>query len=247
MNEPPIAISFANVQKAFRGRTVLEDVSFDIAEGEALCILGRSGTGKTVALKLMIGLLAADRGTISINRTNITGMDEDGLSKVRRQMGFLFHGGALFDSFSLSDNLALPLERFTSKSKREIDSTVQARLDEVGLGKDRNKMPAELSGGMRKRAGLARALVLDPCILLVDEPSSGLDRITALEMDNLLLEVRKKNKTTMVIVTHDVREARQIGDRLAVLDEGKLVALGTAQELEQHANEVVRALVSEKN
>ena len=162
-------------------------------------------------------------------------------------MGFLFQSAALFDSFSLHDNLALPLERFKTKSKQEIDSLVQKRLDEVGLGEELHKMPAELSGGMRKRAGLARALVLEPCILLVDEPSSGLDSITASEIDDLLLSVKRKNRTTMVIVTHDIRGARRVGDRLAVLDKSRLVAIGTAQELEQHENELVRDLVTHKD
>ncbi len=240
------AISFGRVSKAFGGRDVLKEVSFEIAQGEALCVLGRSGTGKSVTLKLMIGLLKPDGGSIRIEDKNIVGMEEDELSCVRRQMGFLFQSAALFDSFSLNDNLALPLERFKTKSKGEIDSIVQQRLDDVGLGKDRRKMPVELSGGMRKRAGLARALVLDPRILLVDEPSSGLDRITSSEIDDLLLRVKEKNKTTMVIVTHDVRGARRVGDRLAVLDDGRLVAIGTAQELEEHENALVRALVSEK-
>jgi phospholipid/cholesterol/gamma-HCH transport system ATP-binding protein len=242
-----LAISFGKVSKAFGGIDVLKDVSFQISQGEALCILGRSGTGKSVTLKLMIGLLKPDEGSICIQDQNIVGMGEDKLSNVRRQMGFLFQSAALFDSFSLNDNLALPLARFKTKLKGEIDSLVQQRLDDVGLGKDRYKMPVELSGGMRKRAGLARALVLDPCILLVDEPSSGLDRITSSEIDDLLLSIKEKNKTTMVIVTHDVRGARRVGDRLAVLDQGKLVAIGTAQELAEHENELVRALVSEKD
>ena len=174
-------------------------------------------------------------------------MDEDGLSGVRRKMGFLFQSAALFDSFTLNDNLAVPLQRRKTKSKDEIDQIVQQRLDEVGLGKDRYKMPVELSGGMRKRAGLARALVLEPCILLVDEPSSGLDRMTAGEIDDLLLSIKEKNKTTMVIVTHDIPGARRVGDRMAVLDKGTLVAIGKPEELEQNENEVVRALVSEAN
>jgi phospholipid/cholesterol/gamma-HCH transport system ATP-binding protein len=173
-------------------------------------------------------------------------MDEDGLSQTRRQMGFLFQGGALYSPVSLGDNLALPLSRFTKKSNQEIDALVQTRLDDVGLGKDRYKMPAELSGGMTKRAGLARALVLDPCILLADEPTSGLDRVTASEIDDLLLKLKEKNKTTMVIVTHDIREARLLGDLLAVLDQGRFVAIGKIQELERSENELVRALVAEE-
>ncbi len=241
------AISFEKVSKSFGGKNVLTDVSFAVPPGEALCVLGRSGTGKSVTLKLMIGLLKPDDGIICIQDQNIVKMDEDELSQVRRQMGFLFQSAALFDSFSLNDNLALPLERFKKKSKEEAESLIQKTLDEVGLGADRQKMPAELSGGMRKRAGLARALVLDPCILLVDEPSSGLDRVTASEIDDLLLSVKEKNKTTMVIVTHDIRGARRVGDRLAVLDQGRLLAIGPPQELEHHENDLVRALVSQKD
>ncbi len=161
-------------------------------------------------------------------------------------MGFLFQSAALFDSFTLNDNLALPLDRFKTKSKNEMDAHIQKILDQVGLGNDRKKMPTELSGGMRKRAGLARALVLEPRILLVDEPSSGLDRVTSAEIDKLLLSVKQNNKTTMVIVTHDVAGARRVGDRLAVLNEGRLLAIGKAEELEHHENELVRALVSDK-
>jgi phospholipid/cholesterol/gamma-HCH transport system ATP-binding protein len=240
------SIAFDKVSKGFNGRDVLSDVSFEIAAGEVLCVMGRSGMGKSVTLKLIIGLLTPEAGNISIKGRNIVGMDEDGLSETRRQMGFLFQSGALYSPVSLSDNLALPLARFTKKSNQEIDALVQTRLDDVGLGKDRDKMPAELSGGMTKRAGLARALILDPCILLADEPTSGLDRVTASEIDDLLLKLKEKNKTTMVIVTHDIREARLLGDLLAVLDQGRFVAIGRIQELEASGNELVRALVSEE-
>lgn len=237
-------ISFQSVSKGFNGRRVLDNVSFEISPGEAICLMGRSGTGKSVTLKLMIGLIRPDQGSICIEGQNIAAMNEDGLSAVRRKIGFLFQSAALFDSFSLNDNLALPLMRFTDKSQEEIDVIVQRELDAVGLGDARYRMPAELSGGMRKRAGLARALVLEPKILLIDEPSSGLDRITSSEIDELLLGL--KRKATMVIVTHDVPGARRVGDRLAVLDKGHLLAIGSAQELENHDNRLVRCLVSER-
>jgi phospholipid/cholesterol/gamma-HCH transport system ATP-binding protein len=241
------AVCFEHVSKSFKGKAVLDDVSFAIQAGEALCILGRSGTGKSVTLKLMMGLLKPDQGAVCIHDRKISDLDEDGLSEVRREMGFLFQSAALFDSFSLNDNLLLPLQRFKAKPGAELDARVQKVLSEVGLSEDRYKMPAELSGGMRKRAGLARALALEPSILLVDEPSSGLDRVTASEIDELLLSIKNKEKTTMVIVTHDIRGARRVGDRLAVLDQGKLAAIGTAEELEGHDNKLVRALVSEKD
>jgi phospholipid/cholesterol/gamma-HCH transport system ATP-binding protein len=174
-------------------------------------------------------------------------MDEDQLSRVRSRIGFLFQSGALFDSLSLYENLALPLKRLRDKKPdEEIDAIVHQNLDDVGLGKDGNKMLAELSGGMRKRAGLARALMLRPHILLVDEPVSGLDRVTAAEIDDLLLRVRKRDNTTMMVVTHDTHEARRLGDRVAVLDNGNLIAMGDINALAANQNALVRALVSER-
>jgi phospholipid/cholesterol/gamma-HCH transport system ATP-binding protein len=234
------------VSKTFAGRAVLSNVSFEIAPGEALCIMGRSGTGKSVTLKLMIGLLKPESGSICIHGENLSALDEDGLSRLRHRMGFLFQSAALFSLFSLSDNLALPLRRFTKKSSQEIDHAVQQQLDDVGLGNDRYKMPAELSGGMRKRAGLARALILQPSILLADEPTSGLDSVTAREIDDLLLNLKEKGKTTMVIVTHDICGVRRVGDRLAVLDGGSIIAMGNIQDLQKNDNSLVEALVSEQ-
>ena len=225
---------------------MLDDVSFSIQQGEALCILGRSGTGKSVTLKLMIGLLKPDTGRVCIESEDITCFKGEALSRVRRQIGFLFQSAALFDSFTVGDNLGLPLQRFDhSKSKEQIKQAVEETLRQVGLEKDAGKLPAELSGGMKKRAGLARALILEPKLLLVDEPSSGLDRITASEIDDLLLKVKKERRTTMVIVTHDVRGARRVADKIAVLDKGALVGFGTADELDGSDNEVVRQLISE--
>jgi len=242
----PPAIAFREVSRSFGGRAVLNNVSFEVAPGEAFCLLGRSGMGKSVTLKLTIGLMQPDAGVICVENEDIVGMDEDGLSKVRSRIGFLFQSAALFDSFSLHDNLAVPLKRLRKKMPdEEIEAIVQKSLDDVGLGKDGHKSPAELSGGMRKRAGLARALMLDPSILLVDEPVSGLDRVTASEIDDLLLSVRKKYNTTMVIVTHDTREAHRVGDRVGVLDNGNLIAVGSMEELAKHQRALVRALVSE--
>jgi len=240
------AIAFREVSRSFGGRVVLNNVSFEVAPGEAFCLLGRSGMGKSVTLKLAIGLMQPDAGAIYVENDNIVGMDEDGLSKVRSRIGFLFQSAALFDSFSLHDNLAVPLKRFWEKKPdEEIETIIQKNLDDVGLGKDGRKMPAELSGGMRKRAGLARALMLDPSILLIDEPVSGLDRVTASEIDDLLLRVRKRDNTTMLIVTHDTREARRVGDRVGVLDNGNLIAVGSMDELATNKSALVRALVSE--
>jgi phospholipid/cholesterol/gamma-HCH transport system ATP-binding protein len=241
-----VAVAFDHVSISFGRKQVLRDVSFDIPVGQALCILGRSGMGKSVTLKLIISLIKPDEGKIRIEQDEITHLKEAELSHVRRKMGFLFQDAALFDSLTLYENLALPLLRLTKKSQREIDSAIDRVLAQVGLGCDKKTMPWELSGGMRKRAGLARALVLEPRILLADEPSSGLDRITASEIDKLLLEQKAEHKTTLIVVTHDVHGARRIGDRFAILDKGQLVAHGTAADIERSENEIARKLIMEQ-
>ncbi|HST11637.1 MAG TPA: ATP-binding cassette domain-containing protein [Terriglobales bacterium] len=239
------AVVFNKVSKSFGPKQVLRDVSFEVRAGEALCILGRSGTGKSVTLKLIISLLKPDNGNIWIEEDEITSLHASELSRVRRKMGFLFQDAALFDSLTLYENLALPLFRLTDKSREEVDFAVDRVLSQVGLAGDKRKMPSELSGGMRKRAGLARALVLEPRILLADEPSSGLDRITASEIDELLLKQKAEHKTALIVVTHDVRGARRVADRIAVLDRGNLVAEGTVADIELSENEVARNLLME--
>jgi phospholipid/cholesterol/gamma-HCH transport system ATP-binding protein len=241
------AIAFEQVEKGFDGRKVLDQVSFSVAHGEAVCILGRSGTGKSVTLKLMIGLLMADGGKVMVEGEDMATLEEDGLMKVRRRMGYLFQSAALFDSFTLNENLAMPLHRLDpSKSREQIKQAVEETLQEVGLEKDGSKMPSALSGGMQKRAGLARALVLQPKILLVDEPSSGLDRITAGEIDQLLMKVKAERHTTMVIVTHDVHGARKIADKFAVLDQGRLLAFGPPAELDKKQDNRLQQFISER-
>jgi phospholipid/cholesterol/gamma-HCH transport system ATP-binding protein len=238
------AIRFAAVTKSFGARRVLDSVSFDVARGEACCIMGRSGTGKSVTLKLLLGLLKPDEGRIHVNDIEIEGLDSAGLVEVRKTMGFLFQYSALFDSLSVGDNVAFPLRRHTRMSEAEIAGAVRERLTEVGLEGELEKMPLDLSGGMRKRVGLARALALKPSILLVDEPSSGLDPITTREIDKLLMDMKSSTKTTMVVVTHNVSSARRIGDQLVVLHEGHVLAQGTAAELDQSKDEVVRQFMS---
>jgi phospholipid/cholesterol/gamma-HCH transport system ATP-binding protein len=240
-----IAVEFRNVMKSFGAKRVLNDVSFQLAQGQALCLLGRSGTGKSVTLKLIVALMRPDSGEVWVDQENVVGLGEHKLSLVRKKLGYLFQDAALFDSLTLYENLALPLSRLTTKSKDEIDDVIRRVLSDLGLGADGAKYPSALSGGMKKRAGLARALVLEPKILLADEPSSGLDRITAAEIDELLMRCKTERGTALIIVTHDVHGARRVADRVAVLDKGNLVAFGSVNEVSQSENAVARRLITE--
>jgi phospholipid/cholesterol/gamma-HCH transport system ATP-binding protein len=240
-----IAVEFKQVMKSFGTKRVLNDVSFQIGQGQALCLLGRSGTGKSVTLKLIMALMRPDAGEVWVDRDNVVGMGEHQLSLVRKKLGYLFQDAALFDSLTLYENLALPLNRLTKKSKDEIEYVIRQVLTDVGLGADGAKYPSALSGGMKKRAGLARALVLEPKILLADEPSSGLDRITAAEIDELLMRCKTERGTALIVVTHDVHGARRVADQVAVLDKGNLVAFGSVSEVSQSDNEVARRLITE--
>jgi phospholipid/cholesterol/gamma-HCH transport system ATP-binding protein len=236
------AIRLEAVTKAFDGRTVLDDVTLDVAEGSGFCLLGRSGTGKSVTLKHIIGLMRPDRGRVYVHDREVSAMSPRELSDVRRSMGFLFQNAALFDSISVGENVAFPLRRHTDWPASKIREVAAAKLADVGLERDFDKMPADLSGGMKKRAGLARAMALDPDILLVDEPSAGLDPITSGEIDDLLVGLKKRG-TTLVVVTHNIPSARHVGDELAMLHEGRVIARGTAAELERSDHELVRAFM----
>jgi phospholipid/cholesterol/gamma-HCH transport system ATP-binding protein len=240
-----IAVEFKQVMKSFGTKRVLNDVSFQIGQGQALCLLGRSGTGKSVTLKLIMALMRPDAGEVWVDEDNVVGMGAHRLSLVRKKLGYLFQDAALFDSLTLYENLALPLSRLTKKSRDEIDDVIRRVLTDVGLGGDGAKYPSALSGGMKKRAGLARALVLEPKILLADEPSSGLDRITAAEIDELLMRCKTERGTALIVVTHDVHGARRVADQVAVLDKGNLVAFGSVNEVSQSENDVARRLITE--
>jgi phospholipid/cholesterol/gamma-HCH transport system ATP-binding protein len=242
MSQSQFAIRFEQVSKTFGDKRVLDKVSFEIERGLSFCILGRSGTGKSVTLKLIDGLIKPNEGTISVEGQPITNLGSRELVPIRKKMGFLFQSGALFDSITVGENVAYPLRRHTKKSENEIRQCAREKLGLVGLENDYDKMPDQLSGGMRKRAALARALALDPSILLVDEPSAGLDPITSREIDELLLGLKSRD-TTLVVVTHNIPSARKIGDELAVLHDGHIIARGRPDELEQSENELVRELL----
>ena len=244
MSSADHAVRFDKVTKSFGSQRVLDRVSFEVPRDQACCILGRSGSGKSVTLKLLLGLLKPDEGTIYVNDVEIEALDSAGLVAVRKTIGFLFQYSALFDSLSVAENVAFPLRRHTRMSQAEIAAAVRERLADVGLEGELDKMPLDLSGGMRKRVGLARALALKPSILLVDEPSSGLDPITSREIDTLLMDLKAAHKTTMVVVTHNVPSARRIGDQLVVLHEAQILAQGTSEELDQSNDEVVRQFMT---
>jgi phospholipid/cholesterol/gamma-HCH transport system ATP-binding protein len=243
MTDEPV-IRFERVSMGFDGVTVLDDVSFEVARGKAFVILGRSGAGKSVTLRLMIGLMRPDAGKVFVLGENVAALNAVGLTRVRKQVGFLFQYSALFDSISVGENVAFPLRWHKRMSESEIQKRVGELLDQVGLEPHRHKMPSEVSGGMRKRVGLARALALDPGILLVDEPSSGLDPVTSLEIDELLLGLKQRLGTTIVVVTHNIPSARRIGDTLAFLHEGRILEYGTPEELENSRQELVQRFMS---
>ena len=236
------AVHLDRVSKSFGSRKVLDDVSFEIPRARAFCLLGRSGTGKSVTLRHIIGLVRPDEGRVFVEGREITALDSRGLSDVRKRMGFLFQNAALFDSMSVGDNVAFPMRRHTDWPEEKIRERAKAKLAEVGLAKDFDKMPGDLSGGMKKRAGLARAMALDPSILLVDEPSAGLDPITAGEIDRLLVD-RKRQGTTLVVVTHNIPSARIVSDELAMLSEGRIVARGTVEAFDASDDPLVQAFM----
>ena len=238
-----VAIRYERVSKLFGNVPVLCEVSFEVLRGQAFCILGRSGSGKSVTLRQTIGLVRPDSGHIFVLGEDVTKLDSTGLTRVRKQVGFLFQYSALFDSISVGENVAFPLRRHTRMRESEIRDRIGALLEQVGLETHRHKMPSEISGGMRKRVGLARALALDPSILLVDEPSSGLDPVTSLEIDNLLLSL-KRTGTTIVVVTHNIPSALHVGDTLAFLHEGRIVDSGTPAEMKRSNDKLVRSFLS---
>ena len=233
-------VRLEHVSKAFGALRVLDDVSVELPAGEATVVLGRSGTGKSVLLKHIVGLLHPDAGRVFLGDQDITALTPAALAVARRQIGFLFQNAALFDSITVAENVALPLRRHTRLPEAEIRARVEEKLAAVGLADAVARMPAALSGGMRKRAGLARAMALEPSVLLVDEPSAGLDPVTSEEIDDLLVRVKRERGTTLVVVTHNIPSARRIGDTLLFLHEGRVLARGTAAELERSEHELVR-------
>lgn len=232
--EAPV-IEIEHLQKTFGDNEVLKDINLTIRKGENVVVMGKSGSGKSVLIKCIVRLIDSDSGRVNVLGKNIPELNQYELDKVRIKTGFLFQGSALYDSMSVRENLEFPLRRDSrlKNSGATIDELVKEALGNVGLLDAIDKMPSELSGGMRKRVGLARSLILKPEIMLYDEPSTGLDPVTAKEISQLILDVQKKYKTSSIIITHDVSCARITGNRIAMLKDGVLAAEGTYEELKK--------------
>lgn len=222
-------ISCKDVVKKFDGRAVLDGINLDVFPGETMVIMGGSGSGKSTLLRVIIGSFRPEHGTVSLFGQDITAMDETGLNEVRKKFGILFQSGALFNSMTLRENVSLPLIEHTDLSQEIIDIQVKIKLEQVGLREHADKYPAQISGGMKKRAGLARALALDPRILFYDEPSAGLDPVTSAEIDRLIIDLSKKIGVTSVVVTHEMDSAFAIADRMAMLDKGRMIRVETRE------------------
>jgi phospholipid/cholesterol/gamma-HCH transport system ATP-binding protein len=229
-------VEVTDLHKAFEGRTVLDGVTCQIPAGKISVVMGPSGTGKSVLLRHVVGLLYPDSGDVTVAGKSVPNLGEDELLELRRNVGMLFQDGALFSSMNLYDNVAFPLRQHTKKSEREIKAIVMQRLEEVGLSESVRKMPNELSGGMRKRAGFARALVLEPELLLFDEPDSGLDPVRTALLCDLIKEIQQKYKSTGVVISHDIKSCFNIGDHIILLYGGKVVDQGSKEELQRSAN-----------
>jgi phospholipid/cholesterol/gamma-HCH transport system ATP-binding protein len=229
---PVVAVN--SLRKTFGSHMVLNGISLSVNRGETLAVLGRSGTGKSVLLRIIIGLESPDSGSVCIHGQNIVGLALDRMGEIRKKMGFLFQHAALYDSLTVSENVAFPLVHHRKDmSRSERDERVKQLLAEVGMEGNLGKMPSDISGGMQKRVGLARALALEPEILLLDEPTAGLDPISSGEIDDLILKLQRERQMASIVVTHDLHSARTIANCLALLDQGNVVIEGTFEDLQQ--------------
>jgi phospholipid/cholesterol/gamma-HCH transport system ATP-binding protein len=228
------SVAVENLYKTFASHKVLDGVSLSVNRGETLAVLGRSGTGKSVLLKIIIGLETPDSGSVRIHGQNIAGLAIDRLSEIRKKMGFLFQHAALYDSLTVAGNVAFPLEHHRKDmSRSERSERVKQLLAEVGMEDSFDKLPSDISGGMQKRVGLARALALEPEILLLDEPTAGLDPISSGEIDELVLKLQRERQMASIVVTHDMHSAKTIASRLAILDQGNVVIEGSFDDLQR--------------
>ncbi|MGL2988568.1 ABC transporter ATP-binding protein [Flavobacterium sp. RSSA_27] len=239
-NDLPIVVQ--NLWKSFKKNQVLKGINFSLEKGESLVIIGRSGSGKSVCIKCIVGLISPDKGTILVFGTDVTQLKNEALNAIRLRIGFMFQNGALYDSMSVRDNLAFTLKHHTKNlTDDEIEKRIEMALNDVGLNEAIDKMPSELSGGMRKRIGLARTLIIEPEIILYDEPTSGLDTITAREISELIVSIQKKRQATAIIITHDMACAKKTGNRMIILKDGIIYAEGTYDALEQNGDRWVKS------
>lgn len=237
-------IETQNIVKGFGRQRVLDGISIRIEDGDAVAIIGRSGCGKSVLLKTIIGLIQPDDGNVIIDGINITGMNERELIKVRKKFGMLFQSAALFDSLNVYENVAFPLRREGKWTEEEIARKVAAALEMVELPGIESKMPSELSGGMRKRVGLARAIVYQPQIILYDEPTTGLDPVVSDSIDKLIIRICERLKVTTIVVTHDMRSVRRVAKKIFMLHKGKIHATGTPEEIFNSQDPIVKQFVN---
>lgn len=239
-DQPIIRIN--NLKKSFGNQEVLRDVTLNLYNGENLVVLGKSGSGKSVLIKCIVGLLNSDSGTIQVFGENLNGLNSDGLSRLRQKIGFLFQSGALYDSMTVKENLEFPLRRIRQElTEKEINEKILEVLENVGLSDALNKMPSQLSGGMRKRISLARTIVVDPKIMLYDEPTTGLDPVTSDEISFLINDVQKKYKTSSIIITHDIECARNTANRVIMLREGEVYLDGKLEQFENSEDDLIKS------
>jgi phospholipid/cholesterol/gamma-HCH transport system ATP-binding protein len=235
-------IEIQGLKKSFNGKEVLGNINLTVNKGENVVILGKSGEGKSVTIKCIAGLMTQDGGSLKVFGDEVNEMDRRTLKKLRRRIGFLFQNSALYDSMTVRENLAFPLKRVAEiKDKKEIEKLSLEVLEAVGLAEAINKMPSELSGGMRKRMGLARTLIVHPEIMLYDEPTTGLDTITSKEISSLILDMQRKYETSSVIITHDIPCARITADRVLIMNQGEFIAEGTCEQLENSDDPFIRS------
>jgi len=243
-HKSPYALEVRGLTRAFGGRTVLSDISFQVKHGEILIIMGGSGCGKSTLLRHIIGSLKPDAGQIFIDGTEITKLDDEELTKVRQRFGMLFQSGALFNSMTVGENVALPILESSDVAPHIADLVVKLKLELVGLTGFEHLKPAQISGGMKKRVGMARALALDPDLLFCDEPTSGLDPVMTAVIDTLTLDLTKKLGLTAVVVTHDMTSAFRIATQMIFLFEGKVIATGTPDEIKNNPNPVLQQFIN---
>lgn len=241
-----VVVEITHVAKSFGSKEVLKDINLQLKKGENVVVLGKSGQGKSVTIQCIVGMLTPDKGTVKVFGNDVAQMDEEQLKELRIKIGFLFQSGALYDSMTVRENMEFPLTRIKKMTDQaEIDKLVEEALDGVGLKDAIDKMPSDLSGGMRKRAGLARTLIMQPEIMLYDEPTTGLDPITSREISELILLMQEKYKTSSIIITHDMECARITADRIVIMNDGEYIAEGSYEELENSEDEFIRSFFNQ--